>query len=79
MSIWALLSQALVLACGRREEDEELQYAGWFLVFIAVLIALGAVMIAGMAVWCVVNQHGAFTGEWRWVTFGISTSIRCTA
>ena len=44
---------------------------------IAVLIGLGATLLAGMAIWCVVNQHGKFTGHWKWVKYGISISMEC--
>ncbi|WP_425556147.1 hypothetical protein [Glycomyces endophyticus] len=52
------------------------RYDAWFLVFIAVLLALGATLLAGMAIWCLVNQKGRFTGSWRWVN-GISVSMQC--
>lgn len=42
------------------------RYDAWFLVFIAVVLALAATLLAGMAIWCVVNQKGRFTGHWYW-------------
>lgn len=52
------------------------RYDAWFIVFVAVLLALGATLLAGMAVWCVVNQQGRFTGSWKWVN-GIQVSMEC--
>ena len=54
-----------------------LRHDAWWLVFIAVLIGLGATLLAGMAIWCVVNQHGKFSGHWKWVKYGISISMEC--
>ena len=59
-----------------RFDSAIVRYDAWFLVFVTVLLALGATLLAGMAVWCVVNQHGAFTGNWKWDS-GISVSMEC--
>lgn len=48
----------------------------WFLVFVAVLLALGATVVLGAAVWCVANGNGAFTGSVKWVS-GLQVSIEC--
>ncbi|WP_129657364.1 hypothetical protein [Rothia uropygialis] len=53
-----------------------LRYDAWFLVFVAVLLALGATLLLGMAAWCVVKRHGRFTGHWRWAN-GFSVSMEC--
>jgi hypothetical protein len=53
-----------------------IRYDAWWLVFVAVLLALGATLLAGMAIWCVVNQKGRFTGHWRWEN-GISVAMEC--
>nr|MDH3155254.1 hypothetical protein [Bacillus licheniformis] len=34
----------------------------WFLVFVAVLLALGATVVLGAAVWCVANGNGKLHG-----------------
>ena len=39
-------------------EDE-----GWWLVFVAVLLALGATVVLGAAVWCMANGKGSFWAE----------------
>ncbi|MFN2746790.1 MULTISPECIES: hypothetical protein [Bacillus] len=48
----------------------------WFLVFIAVLLALGATVVLGAAVWCLANGHGSFTGSVKWVS-GLQVKIEC--
>lgn len=48
----------------------------WFLVFIAVLLALGATVVLGAAVWCVVKGKGSFTGGVKWDS-GIQLRIEC--
>ncbi|AGN35422.1 hypothetical protein ACG2QI_14410 [Bacillus sp. GM2] len=48
----------------------------WFLVFVAVLLALGATVVLGAAVWCVVNGNGSFTGSVQWVS-GLKVNIEC--
>ncbi|EPB8164263.1 hypothetical protein JJB67_16165 [Clostridium perfringens] len=48
----------------------------WFLVFIAVLLALGATVVLGAAIWCVVKGHGSFTGGVKWDS-GIQIHIEC--
>lgn len=53
------------------------RYDAWFLVFVAVLLALGATVLLGMAAWCVVKGHGHFTGHWKWVKMGVSVSMEC--
>src|SRR4051794_34546907 len=47
------------------------RYDAWFLVFIAVILALGATLLAGLAIWCVVKQHKTFTGRWSFKDFGL--------
>ena len=53
------------------------RYDAWFLVFIAVILALGAVLLAGMAVWCVVKQGKTFTGRWEYRNFGLRVYFEC--
>ncbi|MCG7427098.1 hypothetical protein M3A96_06705 [Helcobacillus massiliensis] len=52
------------------------RYDAWYLVFVAVILALGATLLAGMAVWCVVNQKGTFTGSWQWES-GVKVKMEC--
>lgn len=40
------------------------RYEGWFCVLIAVLMALAAVLFSAMMIWCMVNGHGTFTGNY---------------
>ncbi|WP_242882233.1 hypothetical protein [Actinomadura litoris] len=53
------------------------RYDAWFLVFVAVILALGATLLAGMAVWCVVKQHKTFTGHWQYKNFGLKVYFEC--
>lgn len=53
------------------------RYDAWFLVFVAVILALGATLLAGMAVWCVVKQHKTFTGSWSFRNFGLKVYFEC--
>lgn len=39
---------------------------GWWLVLLAILLVLGAVLVVSMAIWCVSNGHGSFTGAYSW-------------
>lgn len=51
---------------------------GRHLIFVAVVLALGATILAGLVVRCVVDQHGMFTGEWSFRNFGLKAHARCT-
>ena len=52
------------------------QEEAWFLVFIAVLLGLGATVVLGAAVWCLVQGKGSFTGGTKWED-GLHISIEC--
>ncbi|PMB07910.1 hypothetical protein CEN49_11510 [Fischerella thermalis CCMEE 5273] len=49
---------------------------GWFLVYVAVLLALGATVVLGAAVWCLANGKGSFTGGVKWAN-GLQVWIEC--
>ncbi|MGE7924740.1 hypothetical protein ACQKND_16375 [Viridibacillus arvi] len=53
-----------------------IQDEGWWLVFIAVLLALGATVVLGAAIWCIANGNGSFTGGVKW-DYGIQVKIEC--
>lgn len=53
-----------------------IQDEGWWLVFVAVLLALGATVVLGAAVWCLANGKGSFTGGVKWDS-GLSVKIEC--
>ena len=66
-------SSARALASARTKFDNALvRYDAWFLVFVAVILALGAVLITGMAIWCVVKQGKRFTGRGSFRNCGLS-------
>lgn len=60
-----------------RLERGLVRYDGWFLVFTAVILGMGATLLAGMAVWCVVKKGKRFTGEWSFKNFGLKVNIQC--
>lgn len=53
------------------------RYDAWYLVMVAVVLALGVTILAGLSVWCVVNQHGKFTGNWHWSISDVSINTEC--
>jgi hypothetical protein len=78
LSTRAYDSSAQALSAARAKFDNALvRYDAWFLVFVAVILALGAVLITGMAIWCVVNQHKRFTGRWEFRNFGLKVYFEC--
>ncbi|BCR79617.1 hypothetical protein SK1NUM_00600 [Arachnia rubra] len=52
------------------------RYDGWFLVVVAVVLALAATFLAGMAAWCVIYGNGSFTGNWYWKN-GWEVGLEC--
>lgn len=61
----------------RRLDDALVRYDAWFLVFVAVILALGATVLAGMAIWCLVKQRKTFTGRWSFRNFGLKVYFEC--
>lgn len=68
----------LAHALNRKFEDGLVRNDGWFLVFTAVILGLGATLLAGMAVWCVVYQGKTFTGRWEFRNFGLNVYFECS-
>ncbi len=64
-------------AVKRRFDNALVRFDAWFLVFVAVILALGAALLAGMAIWCVVKQHKTFTGRWSFRNFGLKVYFEC--
>ncbi|MDQ4501788.1 hypothetical protein [Sinomonas sp. ASV322] len=54
-----------------------LRYDAWFLVFLAVILAIGVGLLVGLAIWCVVNQGKNFTGAWQYKDWGVNVSFEC--
>ena len=61
----------------RRIDAALVRYDAWFLVFLAVILALAATIFAGLTIWCVVYQHKHFTGNWHWHWTGVSVDAQC--
>lgn len=53
------------------------RYDAWFLIFTAVVLGLGAVIYAGLVIWCVVTQGKNFTGSWSFQDYGLKVSAEC--
>ncbi|GAA0715644.1 hypothetical protein GCM10008904_32690 [Paraclostridium ghonii] len=64
---------APVMECDNFDITEE---QAWFLVFVAVLLGLGASVVLGAAVWCLVQGKGSFTGGVKWEN-GLNVNIEC--
>lgn len=61
----------------RRFDAAVVRYDAWFLVLAAVLLALGFILVAGAAVWCLTKAGGRkFTGGMKWKN-GFSLWIEC--
>lgn len=60
-----------------RFDDALVRFDGWWLVFVAALLALGFVLVAGAAIWCATRLNGrTFTGGMSWKN-GFQVSIEC--
>lgn len=64
-------------AVKRRFDSALVRFDAWFLVFVAVILALGAALLAGLAIWCVVKQNKTFTGRWSFKNFGLKVYFEC--
>lgn len=49
----------------------------WFVVLLAVLLAMGATFVLGAAAWCLATGNGTFTGGWSVKDWGVSLNIEC--
>jgi hypothetical protein len=49
----------------------------WYLVLLAVLMALAFSVYAGLQIWCVVYKNKTFTGKWHWNRHGVSVKAQC--
>ncbi|GAA2136035.1 response regulator transcription factor [Glycomyces algeriensis] len=53
------------------------RYDAWYVVFLAVILALGVTILAGLSIWCVVYKGKRFTGSWNWSWTGVSINVQC--
>lgn len=66
------------LAVTKQKADNFLvECDGWFLVLMAVLLTIAVAVATALAVWCVVYQGKAFTGNWDWYKWGVSVKAEC--
>jgi len=71
------LSSRSLLAAKAQFNRALVRYDAWFLVFVAVILALGATLLIGMAIWCVIYKGKRFTGRWSFRNFGLSVYFEC--
>ncbi|WP_199042036.1 hypothetical protein [Glycomyces salinus] len=53
------------------------RYDAWYVVLLAVILALGVTILAGLSIWCVVYKDRTFTGSWNWSWSGVSINVEC--
>lgn len=53
------------------------RYDAWFLVLMAVLLAIAAVVATALAIWCVTYKGKRFTGRWEWGKWYVSVWAEC--
>ncbi|PWU67295.1 MULTISPECIES: hypothetical protein [Gracilibacillus] len=58
-------------------ENRKVQFDGWFIVLLAVLLTLAFTIFAGLTIWCLVYQGGSFSGNWSWHKWGVSVKAEC--
>ena len=71
------IAESIFAVMKTRIDNAIVKYDGWFLVFLAVLLALAFTILAGMAIWCVVYKGKHFTGDWHWKKWGVSVDVKC--
>lgn len=72
-----VLQSRILDASKRRFDDALVRYDAWYLIFVAVILALGATIYAGLLIWCVVYKDRRFTGSWSFRNFGLQVSAQC--
>lgn len=53
------------------------RYDAWYVVMLAVILALGVTILAGLSIWCVVYKGKQFSGNWNWSWSGVSINVEC--
>ncbi|WP_374010154.1 hypothetical protein [Leifsonia sp. LS-T14] len=66
-------------ALGIREKVDGMivRYDAWFLVLLAVLMVLAFVIASALAIWCITNGKGRFSGSWKWNQSGVNVWVEC--
>ncbi|WP_418275257.1 hypothetical protein ACNHYB_10330 [Isoptericola jiangsuensis] len=74
----AQVGAAQVVETTKRKVDAALvRYDAWYVVLLAVILALAVVISAGLAIWCVVYKDRRFTSRWSWSWTGVSINVEC--
>lgn len=60
-----------------KADDAIVRYDGWFLVLLAALLVLAFILASAMAIWCMSQGKGRFSGNWRWNQYGVSVWVEC--
>jgi hypothetical protein len=71
------MSERAVESIKRKIDKGLVRFDAWFLVFVAVILALGATLLAGLAVWCLVKQNKTFSGSWQFKNWGLKVYFEC--
>lgn len=72
------LNATSAMATARTKIDGMIvRYDGWFLVLLAILMVLAFALLAAMAIWCLTQGRGRFTGNWSWNQWGVSMFVEC--
>lgn len=58
-------------------DDAIVRCDAWFIVLLAVLLAIAFTLFAAIATWCVVYKGKHFTGNWEWHKWGVSLDVQC--
>ncbi|BCJ60318.1 hypothetical protein Jiend_37400 [Micromonospora endophytica] len=61
----------------RRLDAALVRYDAWYVVLLAVILALAVTIFAGLLIWCVVYKDRRFTGNWSWNWSGVSVNAEC--
>lgn len=75
--MWQVSNMPTVVALKSRFDAALMRFDGWFLVFTAVILALGATVVLGAAVWCIANGKGSFTGSFSFKNWGLKIRLEC--
>ncbi|RSX54901.1 hypothetical protein D2E26_0955 [Bifidobacterium dolichotidis] len=60
-----------------KKQELSAKYGAWFVVFLAVLIALCTAFFLAMSAYCMIAQHGYFTGNWNFKKWFTSVELEC--
>lgn len=77
LAVLSATSQTAVERVRERLDSMIVRYDAWFLILLAVLLVLAFVVASALAIWCITNGKGRFSGNWRWDQNGVSVWAEC--